>query len=456
MSRHETAEQRPKKKSRAGTVFLVLLLLLAGAVGYLYYSIVKAPLELDDPAAMAASAPMAPEERFRVFPGEQTIQVRLDASDLWNLILDKTGPDFLDTLNRELSGYGLQVSGCGIRMEEAGLSLNLELNYNETRLAAKVPCTLAVSGGTLSLTPAGVKLGVISLPVEGLLSSVKLEYPLSLPALSEVTGVEFARDALLFTGPLEPDIRALMPQADSLRQIALFREEIRPLTEALTTEAGFAALLAHLEQNPGSLEDLYRQLFVLADPSDTEAYRNSRLLFHRVFPGIRFEDVAAEQALLNEEVTPLVTGLEQLFTKMVNDYNEKNFRLSKGQFLHRGKAFQAAKYAGKSFGELFEQLDPESFCPVLVDAADGYIRKTSSFYRMADEKQEFTQPVDFNRTYILGCLFRGGDGMPYLMYEREIRTGSNTYGRVIALEPLTEEAAASLQQEGKFGVWTNR
>ena len=55
MSRHETAEQRPKKKSRAGTVFLVLLLLLAGAVGYLYYSIVKAPLELDDPAAMAAS-----------------------------------------------------------------------------------------------------------------------------------------------------------------------------------------------------------------------------------------------------------------------------------------------------------------------------------------------------------------------------------------------------------------
>ena len=43
---------------------LALLLILAGGVGFLYYSIVKAPLKLDDPTAMAASAPMAPAERF--------------------------------------------------------------------------------------------------------------------------------------------------------------------------------------------------------------------------------------------------------------------------------------------------------------------------------------------------------------------------------------------------------
>jgi len=456
MSRQEVTEQKPKKKSRAGIVVLIVLLLVAGAVGYLYYNVVKAPLELDDPRAMAASAPMAPEERFRVFPGDRTVQVRLDASDLWSVILDKAGSDFLDVLNKELSSYGLSVSGCGIRMEETGLSLNLELYYKETRLAAKVPCHLEISGGNLSLTPAGVKLGVIDLPVEGLLSSVKLEYPLALPVIPEITDMAFAEGALLLTGPAEQDIRTLMPAEETLYHLAVFREEARPLADALLTEESFDSLLSHLEKNPGDLEALYRQLFTLADHKDREAYLDSRILIHRFFPGIDFDAVAAEQTTLSEEVTPLATSLEQFFTKMVNDYNEKNFRLSKGQFLHKGKPFQTEKYAGGKFDVLFEQLDPGSFFPVLVDAEDGFIRKTSSFYRIADEKQEFTQPVDFNKTYILGCVFRSGDGRPYLMYEREIRTGSNTYGRIVAMEPLTEETVSSLQQEGKFGVWTDK
>ena len=76
---------RKEGKSKAGIVILVLLLLLAGAAGFLYYSIVKAPLALDDPQAMAASAPMKAEERFSFDASNGTAQVKMDASDLCRL-----------------------------------------------------------------------------------------------------------------------------------------------------------------------------------------------------------------------------------------------------------------------------------------------------------------------------------------------------------------------------------
>ena len=52
-------ENQPKKKSPVGIILLIILALIVGGGFYLYYSIAKAPLELDDPKAMAAAAPMS-------------------------------------------------------------------------------------------------------------------------------------------------------------------------------------------------------------------------------------------------------------------------------------------------------------------------------------------------------------------------------------------------------------
>lgn len=454
MTQNEMPAKQPKRRSRAGLVLLVLLLLLIGTAGFLYYKAVKAPLALDDPQQMAASTPMSPEERFRFFSADQTVQVRIDAADLWSLILAHTGTDFLDTINTELSPYSLSLSGCAIHMDADGLRLDLELFYGDTRLVAKVPCALEISGQHISLTPTGVKLGVVSLPVGGLLSNLKLEYDLNLPVVSDVTQVSFVQDALLLTGPMEQDIRELVPLDERLYQNAVFCESLQPIVDSLQTQAGYADLLSRLEQDPGSVEALYRALFVLATPEDTGTYLDSRMgLTQRFFPGIDFTATAAEQTALSEQLTSLSRSLEQFFTDLVNDYNDKEFRLSDGEFLQNGKPFQAAQYGAGKYDALFEVLDPDSFFLILVDVEDGFIRKTSSFYRMADENQQFTQSVDFNKTYILGCVFRSVDGEPFLLYDTEIHEG-NTYVRSITLCTLTEETVSALQVPGKFGVWT--
>lgn len=454
MSQPEISEKKPKRRSRAGIVVLILFLLLVGTAGFLYYSVVKAPLELDDPQQMAASVPMSAEERFQIFPADQTAQIRMDAADLWSLILAHTGTDFLDTLNSELSSYGLNVSGCAIHMDEDGLRLDLELFYQDTRLVAKVPCALEVTGKHISLTPTAVKLGVIPLPVGSLLSKVKLDYDLSLPVISDVTQVSFTEGSLLLNGSMEQDIRNLVPLDKKLYQTAVFCEEMQPLADSLQTQAGFNALLSHLEQNPGSMEDLYRQLFVLSTPEVVEEYLDSRFgLTERFFPNIDFSAAAAEQTALSEQLASQTLVLEKFFNNVVNDYNDKKFQLSDGEFLQKKKPFQAAQYGAGKYDALFEMLDPDSFFLILVDVEDGFIRNTSSFYRICDENQQFTQSVDFNKTYILGCVLRSVDGDPFLLYETEVHQG-NTYARNTTLRPLTEDDVKQLQVPGKFGIWT--
>ena len=454
MKKQKENIQKPKRRSRVGIVLLVLLLILAGAGGFLYYTIVKAPLELDDYQKLAASAPMSPGERFRFSAADSTVQVKLDKGDIWSLFLAHAGDNFLDVVNEELSAYSLSVSGCAVHMDEEGLRLDLELYFRETRLVAKVPCELQISGQHISLKPTGVKLGVISLPVGGLLSSVKLEYDLSLPVISDVTRFGFEQDTLLLTGTLEEDVRGLISRDQDLYQVAVFSPELKSLAIALQAEGGFETIMAHLEQNPEDAQDLYRDLFTLAHPKIAQRYLEDRHgLTERFFPGIDFSERAEEQAALSEMLRANSSALEQFFTEVVGDYNEKKFRLSKGEFLKKSKPFQPALYNQGEYDALFEVLNPEEFFLILVDVENGYIRNTSSFYKMADEKQEFTQEVNFNKTYILGCVFRSVDGEPFVMYESEIQ-GNNSYSRKILMLPITEETAAGLQEPGKFGVWT--
>ena len=455
MAKYDESAQKPKKRGRGGLVALVILLILAGAVGFLYYSIVKAPFQPDNPKKLAASAPMSVQDRFSFSAADGTAQIRMDKADLWTLILSNAGDDFLSKINKELSSYDVTVSGCALHLDEAGLRLDLELHYQDFRLLAKLPCDLSISDQKLTLTPTGVKLGVVPLPVGGLLSNIKLEYDVMLPVLDQVTEVGFAADALLVTGTVEQDARMLLPMGDELNRVLVFSERYQPLADALWNETGFATILTHLEKNPADTEALYRDLFMLADAELTEDYLEQRHgLTQRFFPGIDFAEVKEEHKVLDKELTQHYITLEQYFTFAVNEFNAKRLSLSDGVFIYDKKPFNAAEFEYRKFDTIFEVLNPESFFLILVDAEDGFIRKTSSFYRMADESMAFTQEVDFNKTYILGCVIRSVDAEPYLLYETEL-TNNNLYVRKVKLQSLTEEEVAALQVEGKYGVWTN-
>lgn len=456
MKHKEVTEKEPKKRSRAGIVVLIVFLILACTVGYLYFSIFKAPFIPDDPERIAGYRPMDPADRFRFSAADGTAEIKLDKSDLYSVILKHTDADFLDDINKEIEPYGLEISGYAIRMDEKGLLLNLELFYKDTRILAKVPCELEISGQYICLKPTGVKLGVIPLPVGKLLTSVKFEYEQKLPVLTDVTGIRYDADTVLLTGPFEQDVYTLVPRDRKLENAVLFCEDLQPVADALETQEGFGTILAYLEQHPGSVEDLYRDLFTLTQYSTGSAYLADREgLTQRFFPNIDFEAVAEERYQLEKDLGAKYVLLERFFSEAVSEFNGERLILSEGEFLQKDQPFLTTQFGYQLYAELAQALDPESFGLILVDVQNGYTRKTAALGQMTDGTQTFTRSVDPEKCYILGMLMDSVVGEPYLMYETEY-TENGLYHRVITQVKLTEEEAAALRIPGKFGVWTGK
>ena len=213
-------------------------------------------------------------------------------------------------------------------------------------------------------------------------------------------------------------------------------------------------MLAHLEKDPGSIETFYREMLLVTGSKNTEEYLNRRLgITQRVFPGIDFSTLEASRTEMLEREETLSAMLEKLFSTVVSNYNWKGYELSNGEFLRLGEPFRAADYGDGSYTAMFDVLDPDSFFLVLVDVENGFIRNTPTLDQLADEHQQFTKPVDFSKTYIVGCVFRSMSGIPLLMYEIEVPTSDSYYSDMMILA-LSEEEFSALQVPGKCGVWT--
>ena len=449
-----------KKKSGCGSCLIVLLvfvLLIVGAVGFLAYTIVMAPLKLDDPQAMAASAPMSVGERFRFSSADATAQVKLDKGDIWSFILEHAGDDFLDGINEELSSYSLSVSGCGIHLDEDKLQLNLEVFYQEKiRLVVKAPCDLEIKDGHIVAKPTGVKLGIISLPVDSLLSGVEVEEDMVLPVIDHVNLEGFTKDAILLTGKVDQNIQDMVAMDETFERVTLFNESLQNIVRLMDNREEWKNILRSFEEDPASAEVFYRGIFSLSDELKRKEYlEDMDGLTLRIFPGLDLAGVKESRNDLIMELGEDVSLLKEFFTDVFDDYNDKKFTLSDGEFLLDGQPFHAGRYSEGKYGDLFEKLDPDQVFLVLVDAKDGYLRFTDPLKRMADKNQQFTQKVDFNKPYILGCVIFADNGDAFLVYDADIHLEViNAYIRRTILKALTQEEVAALQVPGKFGVWT--
>ena len=456
MAHSETKENKSGRRSGKG-IGLVILLLILGAIGFLVCSVVMAPLQLDDPQAMAASAPMSVGERFRFSAADGTAQIKLDKGDLWSFILDHEGNDFLDQINEELSAYSLSVSGCGMQLDEDMLQMNLEMHFKKIRLAVKVPCDLEIKGGHMVVKPTGVKLGVISLPVEEQLSDVEREYDMKLPVIDDVSLAGLTKDGILVTGSVDQNIHGLVSNDDTFQRVILFSKSMQNLVNLVQEKVTWKDVLLGFEEDPANAEEFYEGIFMLSDDVKRKIYLENRddVLTRRLFPGLDFSDIKKNRNDLILQLGTDVALLKEFFTDLFDDYNDKKFKLSDGEFFLDDQPFHAGVYSEGKYGDLFEKLDPDRVFLILVDAYDGYVRHTDPLKRMTDKKQQFTQEVDFNKSYILGCVIFAESGDPFLVYDADIHLEAmDAYIRRTMLHPLTQEEVEALQVPGQFGVWT--
>lgn len=457
MSKESRNISRPVLRS-IGIILLVILLALIGALVFLYFSITTDNVTIDDPAALAAQTPMPASQRFVFDAANETAQIRLEKSDLWYLLLPDMGEDFLETVNKELEDYQLSVTGYGLAISEEGVCIDLEAMYKTIRLPVHILTSSEFDASGFSLTLTKAKLGPFQLPVENLLSSVDGRIDVDWPVITEITDASYQQDAVLLTGTITQDLLSCVQKACRNDAIGWFCTSRQELFRAARAEDGFRAFLPGLEQDPGSVETLYHDLFTLAQVDELEEYMlNSKDLPYRFFPGIDYDGLEAERDSIRDQWVFANVMTDKLVAEVSIDYNNRRFSLKKGEFYLGKSVFDPLNYFGGDTAlkmeQLFHIIDKDKFHLILVGSIDGYAVDSPILNKVCAKNQALTQELNRKEAYPVGCIFQGVNGEYFLRYESmEILTGGQV-SKFFKTVILTEEEYASLVQDGKIGVW---
>lgn len=455
---------QPKKAPRstarkAGIVFLVILLILAGCFAALYFTITTDDVIIDDPAAVAIQTPMDASSRFVFDAASETAQICMDKSDLWWLLLPEVEDDLLENANRELEPYQLRLTGYGLNITEDGIFVDLEAMFKSVRLPVHILTAPDFDAAGFSLTLAEAKLGPFTLPAESLLSAVDLRMDVDWPVITDVTDVTYRQDAVVLTGTVTQELFSCVQKACQTNAIGWFSTNLQETFRIAGTADGFREVLPGLEADPGSVETLYHDLFVMALVQELEEYMTAtRNLPQRFFPGIDFDALERESDSLRSQWVYYDVMVDKLVTQVSQDFNDRRFSIKNGEFYLKKSIFNPLNYFtgedDQKMHQLFNLIDPEKFQLILVGSVNGYAADSPALNKVCDKKQELTQELNRKSAYPVGCVFQGINEEYFLRYESMKISGSgNQTSKWLKTVPLTETEYHSLVQEGKIGVW---
>ena len=437
------------------------MLILLGTLGLLYYSVTTDSVTVDDPAALAAHTPMAASRRFSFDAANETAQIRMEKSDLWWLLLPEMEENLLEDINQELEHYNLSILGYGLDITEKGLWIDVEAMYRSVRLPVHILTALNFDRSGVSLTLTKAKLGPVRLPAATLLKSVNVRIDADWPVVTDITDVSYQQDTVLLTGTLTRDMLSCVQDACKNDAIGWFSTSHQDIYRAARAPEGFKELLPGLQQNPGSIETLYHDLFTMASLFEYEDFMEAtKELSHRFFPGIDYAVLETENNTVREEWTFYNDVADKLVTQVFKDYNNRRFRLKNGEFYLRNSEFDVLNYftgdAAKEIQQLFGVINPDRFQLIIVGSINGYTVKTPALNNICDSKQELTRELNRKEAYCIGCVFQGVNGTYFLRYESMRLSGrGNELSKWLKTVTLSEAEYDALVQHGKIGVWVS-
>lgn len=437
----------------------ILLLVILLIIGILYYTITTDSVTIDDPASLAAQTPMPASQRFVFDATNETAQIILDKSDLWWLLLPEMEANFLENANQKLESYGLTITGYGFNITKKGICVDLDAMYQSVRLPVHILTSLDFDASGFSLGLTSAKLGPIPLPAADLLSSVDGRIDVDWPVITDVTAVAYQPDTVILTGTLTQDMLSCVQKAcqnDAIGWLSTSHQEIFRTARAAD---GFRQLLPGLEQDPGSIEALYHDLFTLSLVTDYEDYmKASRNLPHRFFPSIDYASLEKEADSVRSQWVYYNVLVDKLVTQVSHDFNNRRFSLKNGEFYYKKSVFDVCNYftddTSIKIEQMFHMLDQDKFHLVLVGSINGYAVDSPVLNKICSKKQALTQELNRKAAYPVGCVFQGLNGEYFLRYESMKISGTgNQMSKWLKTVTLTEAEYNALIQEGKIGVW---
>ncbi len=437
-----------KKKSTVKSIFkkllfiiLVLVLIVIAASTALYIYSKNAKTTSDDVAAIISAEPMPASERYSFDASTLKMELSIDKSDLWWLLKEIENEDIIGEITSDLESNGLTLQSYGLDITPKGILISTEITYGDfLRLPLKLSTNTTCNNGTLTISPAGVYLGKIWLPLD--------KFPFN--RLASVYGIDhdfdfddYTYEIVLSDWDMLPmltdiyfeDIRMVMvynldeslfPHSISAYgdNLDWFAEECTDCIEVLSEycEEGalgerFTRLVENFSSNPGSFSGFIAETLAVSYESASKKYldKNKPWLV-RFMPEITEKNVSALHASLYKICAERFSLFDSLLDTLQASYNSREFGIDERGVTYNNKPFNLESYLGDDWDQYSGWLDASSFRPVLIGTKSAYDAKTPLLRKITDSREYMDYVDTLEGKFPMGFIVKMRDGTPVLKY----------------------------------------
>lgn len=437
-------EKKPGEKSlfkKLLLIVLILILLIIAATAALYIYSRTAKTTRDDVAAIISTEAMPAAERFSFDASSLKMEISIDKADLWWLLEEINKEDIMEEFAGNLEDSGFTLKSYGLDITDKGILISAELTYGDfLRLPLKLLTNTSVNNGTLTISPSGVYLGKIRLPLEKLpfnrlASGLGMDPDFSLDdykydiALSDwdllpmLTNIYFKDNRMVMAYTLDeslfsPSVSAFGDNLDWYAQECTdCIEVLREYCEKGALGERFTRLVENFGSNPGSFSGFIAETLAVSSESASKAYmdKNGPWLarFMPEVTGKRVNDLHASLYKLCAERSSLFEGL---LDTLQASYNSLDFGIDERGVTYNNKPFDLESYLGGDWDKYSGWLDPSSFRPVLIGSVNAYDAKTPLLRKITGSRDYIDNADTLNGKFPMGFIVKMKDGTPVLKY----------------------------------------
>jgi len=475
-------KKRKKKRKTAGriisdiikTIFVVsfVLCLVVIALGvYLFFSFSKDTCTTDSYTKLIQAEPMTVSERFDISSDGKTGVMRMDKKDLWWLIINENGDEFIEKTKASFQEKNFRLAGYGINLSEDS-SIDLDIRWNSIKTIVHVPLELSFSDNTISVHPTGVRILKLNLKNKLIkfLTKIDLEsysFSVSLKPdgfIRSFDGMTISGDTINLAVTFDAyPLKALSMASEDIKYIPWFINGYENILEVASMydeseEAALEKLLEGCDENPGKLEDILNQYYTITPLKDVwKDFRgNNGFLTQRILYGTSEDSFKESHDSLVDYCSTRLDLAAALLQKSCEQYDKVKITISKdGSFVYQKSEFIPSVLATEEEPwdnyELFIPEDGIQYC--LIDTEDVYRAETPALKKFTSAYDQFTTEVDKSLSYPLGYAARTNTGTYFLCYFTE---GTNADGESAPVAQFIQLAADEynlLHAEGKISVW---
>ena len=473
--------RKPKEKSILKKVLLVvlaLILLVIAAAAALYIYSRTAATTRDDVAAIISADAMPAAERFSFDASSLKMEIGINKSDLWWLINEIDKENIMEEIADNLEGTGFTLKSYGLDITDKGILISAELTYGDfLRLPLKLLANTSVNNGTLTLSPVGVYLGKIRLPVEMLpldrlasgmgenhgisLDDYKYDIPLSgwdlLPMLTDIT---FKDNRMVMVYTLDESLfsHSVSAFGDNLdwyaQECTDCIEVLREYSEKGALGERFTKLVEGFASNPESFSGFMTETLAVSSESAAKEYmdKNEPWLV-RFLPEITAKGVSDLHASLYNVCAERALLFDGLLDTLQTSYNSVDFGIDERGVTYNDKPFDLKSYLGASWDKYSGWLDASSFRPVLIGSVNAYNAKTPLLRKITGSRDYIDKADTLNGKYPMGFIVRMKDGTPVLKYS-SVTIGANEKIKIVNRTVVLDSAGyESMKNNPLVPVW---